>query len=243
MDGKKRDVAGKMTLPQDISGGFGSRQEREKWMEQKHVEKIKGYYDRNGEFKRNEKYSGKDQTVYTKEGDKYRWLVMEPQGASGMEVTRTDMHGKITARDTYESVRNVVYCTGIERLCKDGRGMVQFTADEAALINRLGGNGGKDTAANFERAVHGAADGYEKKMISRAAHKLSELSEESCMELIATTKNRKLSEQDFSVRQRRKEMDTVKGKDRGGKWKKAGWSYDKPGKRKWKTAERDAWND
>ena len=218
-----------MTLTQDIPGGFGGRQEREKRMEQKHVEKIKGYYDRNGEFKRNEKYSGKDQTVYTKEGDKYHWLVMEPKGASGMEVTQTDTHGKITARDTYESVRNVVYCTGIERLCKDGRGMVQFTADEAALINRLGGNGRKDTAANFEQAVHGAADGYEKKMISRAAHKLSELSEESCMELIATTKNRKLSERDFSVRhrlaeirQRRKETEATKGKDRGRKVEKGG---------------------
>lgn len=218
-----------MTLPQDIPGGSGGRQEREKRMEQKHVEKIKGYYDRNGEFKRNEKYSGKDQAVYTKEGDKYRWLVMEPKGASGMEVTRTDTHGKIIARDTYESVRNVVYCTGIERLCKDGRGMVQFTADEAALINRLGGNGGKDTAANFEREVHGAADGYEKKMISRAVHKLSELSEEGCAELVATTKNRKLSERDFSVRHRlaeirkqRKETEATKGKDRGRKVEKGG---------------------
>lgn len=214
------------------------------------MEKIKGYYDRTGEFKKNEKYSGRDKAVYTKDSDKYHWLVMEPKGASGMEVHLTDTHGRITARDTYESVRNVVYCTGIERLCKDGRGMVQFTADEAALINRLGGNGRKDTAANFEQAVHGAEDGYEKKMTSRTAHKLSELSEESCAELVATTKKRKLSEQDFSVRhrlaeirQRRKEMDTVKGKDRGGKWKKAGWSYDKPGKRKRKTAERDAWND
>ena len=49
------------------------------------------------------------------------------------------------------------------------------------------------------------------------------------MELVATTKNRKLSEQDFSVRhrlaeirQRRKEMDTVKGKDRGRKVEKGG---------------------
>ena len=41
-----------------------------------------------------------------------------------------------------------VSCTGIERLCGDGRRMVRFTADEAALINRLGGNGRKDTAAN-----------------------------------------------------------------------------------------------
>ncbi len=40
-------------------------------MKQEHVEKIKGYYDRTGEFKKNEKYSGKDKAVYTKEGDKY----------------------------------------------------------------------------------------------------------------------------------------------------------------------------
>lgn len=68
-----------------------------------------------------------------------------------------------------------------------------------------------------------------KKMISRAAHKLSELSEESCMELIATTKNRKLSERDFSVRnrlaeirQRRKETEATKGKDRGREVEKGG---------------------
>lgn len=198
-------------------------------MKQKHVEKIKGYYDRTGEFKKNEKYSGRDKAVYTKDGDKYHWLVMEPKGASGMEVHLTDTHGRITARDTYESVRNVVNCTGIERLCEDGRGMMRFTADEAALINRLGGNGRKDTAENFKRAVYGTADGYEKKVISRAAHKLSELSEESCMELIATTKNRKLSERDFSVRhrlaeirQRRKETEATKGKDRGRKVEKGG---------------------
>ena len=71
---------------------------KEKWMKQEHVEKIKGYYDRNGEFKKNEKYSGKDKAVYTKDGDKYHWLVMKPKGASVMEVSQTDTHGRITAR-------------------------------------------------------------------------------------------------------------------------------------------------
>lgn len=142
------------------------------------MEKIKGYYDRTGEFKKNEKYSGRYKAVYTKDDDKYHWLVMEPKGASGMEVHLIDTHGRITARGavcqwhtapteaerrTYESVRNVVICTGIERLCGDGRGMVRFTADEAVLINRFGGNGRKDMAANFEQAVHGAADGYKKR--------------------------------------------------------------------------------
>lgn len=198
-------------------------------MKQEHEEKIKSYYDRTGEFKKNEKYSGRDKTVFTKDSDKYHWLVMEPKGASGMEVHLTDMHGRITARDTYESVRNVVNCTGIERLCEDGRGMVRFTSDDAVLINRFGGNGRKDTASNFEKAMQGSQDGYEKKIIGRAACKLSELSEESCAELIATTKNRKLSERDFSVRYRlskireqRKEKGTMKGNDMGRKAEKGG---------------------
>lgn len=67
-------------------------------MKKEHVEKIKGYYDRDGEFKKNERYSGKDKTVYTKDSDKFRWLVMQPKGASVMEVSQTDTHGRITAR-------------------------------------------------------------------------------------------------------------------------------------------------
>lgn len=67
-------------------------------MEQKHIEKIKSYYDTAGEFKKNEMYPGKDKTVYTKDGDKYHWLAMEPEGPFGMKVTQTDAHGRITAR-------------------------------------------------------------------------------------------------------------------------------------------------
>ena len=107
--------------------------------------------------------------------------------------------------------------------------MVQFTADEAGLINRLGGNGREKTIANFEKAMQGTEDVYEKKIIGRAARKLSELSEDGCAELIATTKNRKLSERDFSIlyrlskiRQQRKEKETVEGKDRGRKAEKGG---------------------
>lgn len=70
-----------------------------------------------------------------------------------MEVSQTDTHGRITARDTYESVRNVVKCTGIERLCEDGRGMVQFTTDKAGLINRIGRNGRENTAENLKKAM------------------------------------------------------------------------------------------
>jgi len=39
-------------------------------MKREHVEKIKGYYDKTREFKKNEKHSGSDKTAYTKDGDK-----------------------------------------------------------------------------------------------------------------------------------------------------------------------------
>lgn len=197
-------------------------------MKQEHIERIKSYYDRTGEFKKNEKYSGRDKTVYTKDGDRYRWLVMEPEGASGMKVHQTDAHGKITAQDTYESVGNVVKCTGVERLCADGRGMVQFTAEETDLIGRLGGEKREDTAANFEKAMQGMG-GCGKKIMERTVRKLSELSDQGCAELTATTRNRKEGERDFSVlyrlskiRERRKEAENTKGQEPGRKKKSRG---------------------
>lgn len=62
-------------------------------MNQEHIEKIISYYDRTGEFKVNEKYSGEQGTVYTKDGDKYRWLVLEQKGMDVAEVRRTNEHG------------------------------------------------------------------------------------------------------------------------------------------------------
>ncbi len=101
--------------------------------------------------------------------------------------------------------------------------MVQFTASETELISRLGGQGRQDTEANFEKAMQGM-DSYGKKTMERTVRRLSELSDQGFAELVATTKNRKLAERDFSVRyrlskirERRKEAETEKGKDRGRK--------------------------
>ncbi len=106
--------------------------------------------------------------------------------------------------------------------------MVQFTVGEAELINRLGGQGRQDTEANFEKAMHGA-DSNGKKIMERTVRKLSELSDQGFAELVATTKNRKLSERDFSVRYRlskireqRKETEAPKGKDRVRRAEKSG---------------------
>jgi hypothetical protein len=87
----------------------------EKPMKQEHADRIKSIYDVNGEFKKNERYSGEQGTVYTKAGDNAHWLVMEQKGSNGMEVRMTDEHGRITARDRYESTGDTIKCTSVER--------------------------------------------------------------------------------------------------------------------------------
>lgn len=174
---------------------------------------------------------------------------MEPEGTSGMKVCQTDAHGRITARDTYESVRNVVKCTGVERLCADGRGMVQFTAGETELINRLGGQGRQDTEANFEKAMHGA-DSYKKMIMERAVRKCRNFRTRalrSWMPLLKTGKYRSVifrsgtgCLKSGSSGKKRKLQKEKKGE--GGR-KKAGWSCEQKEKWEQKNAERKSRDD
>lgn len=46
-------------------------------MKQEHIDRIKSYYDMAGEFKQNNRYSEEPGTVYTKDGNRYHWLVLE----------------------------------------------------------------------------------------------------------------------------------------------------------------------
>jgi len=87
-------------------------------MKQGHIEKIKGYYDSQSEYKINRRYSGEWGIVYTKANDNARWLVVEQKGGNKAEVRQTDDTGRIIARDTYESVRNTVKCTEVSRYTK-----------------------------------------------------------------------------------------------------------------------------
>ncbi len=84
-------------------------------MRQEHIDKIKGYYDTAGEFKQNDRYSGEQGTVYTKDGDRDHWLILEQKSGNGLEIRQTDAQGRITARDSYEIARNTVKCTAVER--------------------------------------------------------------------------------------------------------------------------------
>ena len=52
-------------------------------MKREHIEKIKGYYDSRGEYKKNSQYSCEQGIVYTKAGDNAHWLVIEQKGEIG----------------------------------------------------------------------------------------------------------------------------------------------------------------
>ena len=171
-------------------------------MKQEYIDKIKCYYDKTGEFKLNDRYSGELGAVYTKDGDKYHWLVLEQKGKSGLEVRQTDGQGRITARDAYESVKNTIKCTGVGRLKAEGKGMVSFSADEINLIYQFGENSKESTLANLKEIEPRITDAVTKEIVGVTIHKLSELSEKSCIELISTTKNRKIAERDSSIRER-----------------------------------------
>lgn len=169
-------------------------------MKQEHIDRIKGYYDTAGEFKQNDRYSGEQGNVYTKDGDRYHWLVLEQKSGNRLEVRQTDTQGRITARDSYEIARNTVKCTAVERLSAEG--MVSFNSDEINLIYQFGEKCREGTLASLREIEPGIADDAIRKVVGGTIQKLSGLSEESCRELITSTKNRNLAERDYSIRER-----------------------------------------
>ena len=171
-------------------------------MKQEHIERIKSYYDSQGEYKINSRYSGEQGIVYTKADDNAHWLVMEQKGENKTEIRQTDDTGRITARDTYESIRNTVKCTGVSRKKADSKGMVKFSPDEINLIYQFGGEGRREMVDMLKAIEPKIADELTKRIVSSTIHKLSVLSEECCSELISSTKNRKLAERDSSIRKR-----------------------------------------
>ncbi len=95
------------------------------------------YYSTADKYIRSQLHSNAHQSVFTKESDKYQWLVLEQKSQSEIEVRQTDNHGK--------------------------------------------------------------------QIINSTLKKLNALSEETCAELTATTKRRKITERDHSIRSKLKQ--------------------------------------
>ena len=128
--------------------------------------------------------------------------MLEQKSQCEVEVRQTDSHGTITARDNYELTRNLPKCVGVERLCEGTTMQIPFNADEINLIYQFGEQGKAETCAHLFAILPRIKDSGTKQIVSTTLKKLNALSEKTCAELTATTKRRKLTERDHSIKTR-----------------------------------------
>ena len=165
-------------------------------------QQILDYYSTTDKYIHSKLHSNAHQSVFTKENDKYQWLVLEQKSQCEVEVRQTDRHGTITARDNYELTRNLPKCVGVERLCEGANIQIPFNADEINLIYQFGEQSKAETCASLSAILPQIKDSDTKQIVSTTLKKLNSLSEEMCAELTATTKRRKITERDHSIKTR-----------------------------------------
>ena len=172
-------------------------------MNKKQEQQILDYYSTTDKYIRSKTHSNAHQTVFTKESDKYQWLVLEQKSQCEVEVRQTDSHGTITARDNYELTRNLPKCVGVERLCEGANFQIPFNADEINLIYQFGEQSKAETCASLSAILPQIKDSDTKQIVrncSEITHdnylsqvissqflsgtlkKLNALSEETCAE-------------------------------------------------------------
>lgn len=110
---------------------------------------ILDYYSTTDQYIRSRTHSNAHQTVFTKENDKYQWLMLEQKSQCEVEVRQTVNHGIITARDNYELKKNLPKCVGVERLCEGANIQIPFNANEINLIYQFGEQSKAETCASL----------------------------------------------------------------------------------------------
>lgn len=134
-------------------------------MNKRQEQQIVDYYSTTDRYIRSDRYSDSNQTVFTKENDRYQWLVLEQKSQHDVEVRQTDSHGTITTRDNYELTRNIPKCVGVERLCKDANMQIPFTADEINLIYQFGEQSKAETCAHLSAILPQIKDNDTKQIV------------------------------------------------------------------------------
>ena len=157
-------------------------------MNKKQEQQILDYYSTTDKYIHSKTHSNAHQTVFTKESDKYQWLVLEQKSQCEVEVRQTDSHGTITARDNYELTRNLPKCVSVERLCEGVNFQIPFNTDEINLIYQFGEQSKAKTCASLSAILPQIKDNNTKQIVSTTLNKLNALSEKTCAELTATTK-------------------------------------------------------
>ena len=171
-------------------------------MNKEQEQHIVDYYSTADKYIYSKLHSNVHQSVFTKENDKYQWLVLEQKSQNQVEVRQTDNHGTIIARDNYELTRNIPKCVGVERLCEGANIQIPFNADEINLIYQFGEQSKAETCASLSAILPQIKDSDTRQIVSTTLKKLNSLSEETCEELTATTKRRKITERDHSIKTR-----------------------------------------
>lgn len=145
------------------------------------------YYSTADKYVRSKTHSNAHQGVFTKENDKYQWLMLEQKSQCEVEVRQPDSHGTITARNNYEPTRNIPKCVGVERLCEGANFQIPFNDDKINLIYRFGEQSKAETCASLSAILPQIKDSDTKRIVSDTLKKLNSLSEETCVELTTTT--------------------------------------------------------
>ena len=171
-------------------------------MNKEQEQQIVDYYSTTDKYIHSKLHSNAHQSVFAKENDKYQWLVLEQKSHNQVEVRQTDTHGTITARDNYELTKNIPKCVGVERLCEGTNIQIPFNADEINLIYQFGEQSKAETCASLSAILPQIKDSDTRQIVSTTLKKLNSLSEEMCAELTATTKRRKITERDHSIKTR-----------------------------------------
>ena len=84
---------------------------------------------------------------------------------------------------------------------------IPFTADEINLIYQFGEQSKAETCAHLSAILPQIKDNDTKQIVCSTLKKLNVLPEETCAELAATTKRRKLTERDYSIKVRLSEAE------------------------------------
>lgn len=171
-------------------------------MNKKQEQQIVDYYSTTDKYIRSNRYSDGNQTVFTKEQDRHQWLVLEQKSQYEVEVRQTDRHGKITAWDNYRLTNNLPKCERVERLCENLNVQIPFNDDEINLIYQFGEQSKEETCNSLAAILPQIKDSTTKQIVSTALKKLNALSEDICAELTATTKRRKMTEHEHSIKTR-----------------------------------------
>ena len=124
------------------------------------------YYSTADKYTHSKIHSYAHQTVFTKENDKYQWLVLEQRSQCKVEVRQTDWHGTITARDNYELIGNLPKCVGVERLCEGANFQIPINADETNIIYQLVEQNKAEMCASLSTILPQIKDSATKQIVS-----------------------------------------------------------------------------